>query len=175
VKAAQSEVPIPQPEGQLIALNVRWLLNDAPVPIMADHVPHDTLLHSGGILHMGFNTPDTGNNEFECTVDSSSGTASSAGDDNPGEFLISCKLLNNGKVFATPTVVARDGQTAIIKSETPAGVVTSLEFNPSSSAARVSAARESMAQVPPNGWQKTFVLKQVSPQQPATPADPASR
>src|SRR5665213_1004938 len=167
VKSAQAEMPVPPSEGPLIALNIRWLFNDAVAPIMTGRVPEDVLLRSGGILHRGFKTPELGSNELECTVKSSNGTHPSRAPHTSGEFLISCKLFKEGRVFATPTLLTRDGETAILRSGTTPGIVTTLELNASSSAAQVAAARktiESDARRPLKEGEKRFVLRKLPSQ-----------
>ena len=170
VKSVQAQVPMPQLQGPLIALNVRWLVNDAAVPIMTGRVPDDVLLSSGGIVHKGFTTPELGSNEIECSVKPSNGTNPSSGPDASGEFLISCKLFKEGQVVAAPTVLTRDGETAIIRSGTTQGGMTTLELNASSSAARIAAAREAMdstARVPLKDGEKKFILHKA-------PSEPTS-
>jgi bla regulator protein BlaR1 len=175
VKSAQAEVPLPQSQGPLIALHVRWLVNDAVVPIMADRMSDDALLRSGGKLRKLFKTPELGSNEMECTVKSSNGSNPSSSPDESGEFLISCKVFKEGQVVMSPTVLTRDGETAILRSGTTPGDVTTLELNASSSAARITAAREAMkseARMPLKEGAKRFILRTEPSEQPGTEAEP---
>ena len=176
VKTAQAETTLPQLEGSVIALDVRWLFNGVEVPIMKGRTPGLALVHNGGTLHLGFKTPEYGSNEFECTVKSQRADLST-GQDVSGLFVIACKLSSEGQVFATPTVLTRDGETATIETGTPAGIVSRLEFNASSSEARVAAARETARSdgPTPREGETRFVLRKAPAQETTPPAAPAPR
>jgi hypothetical protein len=93
-----------------------------------------------------------------------------------GTFLISCKLFKEGQVVATPTVLVRDGETATLRSGTTPGIVTTLQFNASSFAARVAAVRKAMesdVRSSLNAGEKKFILRKVPSQQPPTESEPA--
>lgn len=148
VRAAQSTVTPMALDGRMIAVNMQVYINGAAV-----FAPHgarsgwDVLVSSGGTFAVGDR-----DRRASCIASLPTPGSQSSGEDLGNSIILSCRLSHANDVFATPTVVVRDGESASIAVTDPTqGVDYRLEFNASTAPARLAAAAAARAQQPASG------------------------
>jgi beta-lactamase regulating signal transducer with metallopeptidase domain len=151
VWAAQPELPGPGSSDKLIAVNMKWWINGADMlqpggPAAA----RDIRVVSGKEFVRKVSFGDGHTYETQCVASLSNAdkrspvwkTAESAGQHVEGLILFECKLVENGKVFATPALLTADSKVATVEMVNQDGSAHyKLEFNASTSAARIADAR----------------------------------
>ena len=151
VWAAQPEVPLPGSSEKLIAVNMKWWINGADMlqpggPAAAG----DIRVVSGKEFVRKVSFGDGHSYETQCVVSSSNGdrksavwkTAESAGQHVEHLILLECKLVENGKVIATPALLTADSEVATVEMVNQDGSAHyKLEFNASTLPARTAVAR----------------------------------
>jgi bla regulator protein BlaR1 len=151
VWAAQPEVPMPGSSDKLIAVNMKWWLNDADMlQPGGPSATRDFRVVSGKEFVRKVSFGDGHSYETQCVASLSNAdrkspvwkTAESAGQRVEGLILLECKLIQDGKVFATPAVLTAESKIARVEMANQDGTThTKLEFNASTAPARIAAAQ----------------------------------
>jgi bla regulator protein blaR1 len=151
VWAAQPEAPLPGSSDKLIAVNMKWWVNG--VDMLQPGGPsatRDIRVVSGKefVRKVSFGQGHT--YETQCVVSLSNAdrispvwkTAEAAGRPVEGLILLECKLVENGEVVATPALLTADSKVATVEMvNSKSSTNYRLEFNASTSAARIAGAR----------------------------------
>ena len=147
---AQTAGPSPGTSARVIAVNMKWWVNGADMlepggPAAA----RDVRVVSGKefVRKVSFGAGQS--YETQCFASLSNAdrkssvwkTAEAAGQRVEGLILLECKLLQDGKVFATPALLTGDSKVARIEMTNQDGAHIKLEFNASTLAERVAEAR----------------------------------
>ena len=152
VWAAQSEQSeTSRGSGKLIAINMKWWVNGVDA-LQPESPPsnRDILVTSGKDFTRKVSFGDGHTYETQCFASLSDDdrkssvwkTAQSSGQRVEGLIHLGCKLIKDGKVFATPSVLTADSKLATIEMANQDGTtICKLELNASTLPARTAAAR----------------------------------
>jgi hypothetical protein len=150
VWAAQPEVPLPGPTEKLIAVNMKWWVNGADMlQPGGPSAMRDIRVVSGKEFVRKVSLGAGQSYETQCFASLSNAdrhssvwkTAEATGQRVEGLILFECKLLQDGKVFATPALLTGDSKTARVEMTNQEGAHIKLEFNASTLAERVAEAQ----------------------------------
>jgi hypothetical protein len=150
VWAAQPEVPVPGSSEKAIAVNMKWWVNGADMlQPGGTSATRDIRVVSGKEFVRKVSFGEGHVYETQCVASLSNDrkspvwkTAEAAGQNVDGLILFECKLLQDGKVFATPALLTGDSKIARIEMiNQEGGAHVRLEFNASTLPARVAASQ----------------------------------
>jgi beta-lactamase regulating signal transducer with metallopeptidase domain len=149
--AARQELPLPGSSEKLIAVNMKWWVNGADMlQPGGSSATRDIRVISGKEFVRKVSFGEGHEYETQCIASLSDSdrrspvwkTVESAGRRIEGLILFECKLVENGKVFATPALLTADSQVATIEMVNQNGNAhVKLEFNASTLPARIAQAR----------------------------------
>jgi bla regulator protein BlaR1 len=149
--AAQPEVALPGTSARLIAVNMKWWINGADMlQPGGPSATRDIRVVSGKEFVRKVSFGEGRTYETQCVASLSNAdrkssvwkTAESTGQRVEGLILLECKLVENGKVFATPAVLTADSKVATIEAANQDGTtICRLELNASTLPARIADAR----------------------------------
>ena len=159
VRTTQSQAALQGAEAPLIAINMKAFINGAEVPA-PDGSPAgwNVLVPSGGQFGIGDHDHWT-----NCSAQLTAVAGESRNSDGTaGDILLSCRISRSNTVFATPTLLMHDAaQASVVVTDSQENLTYRLEFNASTTAARIAAA--SAARLSRNTRDaKTFQLKRVT-------------
>jgi hypothetical protein len=160
--AAQPEVALPGTSARLIAVNMKWWINGADMlQPGGPSATRDIRVVSGKEFVRKVSFGEGRTYETQCVASLSNAdrkssvwkTAESTGQRVEGLVLLECKLVENGKVFATPAVLTADSKVATIEMANQDGTtICKLELNASTlPATRVRALISILCRLIPTG------------------------
>jgi beta-lactamase regulating signal transducer with metallopeptidase domain len=150
VWAAQPEVPLPGSSDKLIAVNMKWWVNGVDMLLPGGpSATRDLRVVSGKEFVRKVSFGEGHTYETQCVASLSSAerkspvwkTAEAAGQQVEGLILLECKLLQDGKVFATPALLTGESKTARVEMTSQVGAHVRLDFNASTLPERIAGAR----------------------------------
>jgi hypothetical protein len=162
VRTAQSQVATNGSESKLIAINMKVFLNGA-----------DLLTQLGGsAAAAGWDVLTSDDGKFmladhergvDCTARlPAPGRLSATGASFDGMIFLSCALSYSQQVFATPTLIVRDGEPSSIEvADAELGANYRLQFTATTTDAGIAAARVAIAAAKANAAAGTFKLQRT--------------